>query len=110
MTGEELSLALEKIMQSGARDVYFTPIFMKKGRPAYKIGIIATYEDFESIVEAIFKWTSTIGIRYSNINRVEMQRKSKIIEENPKVTLKLSSYKDIKRLKLEFEDVKKLTE
>lgn len=39
MTGEHLSLALEKIMQSGALDVYFTPIFMKKVGQLTRLGL-----------------------------------------------------------------------
>lgn len=109
MTGEELSLALEKIMQAGALDVYFTPIYMKKGRPAYKLGVIAKSESFEDVVDAVFRWTSTIGVRYVELKRIEMERKQENMKEVP-LRLKISSYKDIKRLKLEFEDIKKLTE
>ncbi|ACM60729.1 hypothetical protein B0S90_1931 [Caldicellulosiruptor bescii] len=110
MTGEELSLAFEKIMQSGALDVYFTPIFMKKGRPAYKIGVITKAQNFEDVASAIFRWTSTIGIRFVKMQRIEMERQEKRIQDNPELRLKISSYEDIKRIKLEFEDIKKLTE
>ncbi|WAM33020.1 LarC family nickel insertion protein [Caldicellulosiruptor morganii] len=109
MTGEELSFALDRIMQSGALDVYFTPIYMKKGRPAYKLGVIVRYDDFENVVDAVFRWTSTIGVRYVELERIEMERRQEDIKELP-LRLKISSYKDIKRLKLEFEDIKKLTE
>ncbi|WP_277601408.1 nickel pincer cofactor biosynthesis protein LarC2 [Caldicellulosiruptor changbaiensis] len=109
MTGEELSLALDKIMQAGALDVYFTPIYMKKGRPAYKLGVIVKGESLEDVVDAIFRWTSTIGIRYVELRRIEMERRQENIKDTP-LRLKISSYKDIKRLKLEFEDIKKLTE
>jgi len=110
MTGEHLSLALEKIMQSGALDVYFTPIYMKKGRPAYKIGVITKANNFDNVVYAIFRWTSTIGVRFVKMQRIEMERYEKIIQDNPELRLKISSYEDIKRIKLEFEDIKKLTE
>ncbi|WP_041741597.1 nickel pincer cofactor biosynthesis protein LarC2 [Caldicellulosiruptor kronotskyensis] len=110
MTGEHLSLALEKIMQSGALDVYFTPIFMKKGRPAYKIGVITKAKNFENVASAIFRWTSTIGIRFVKMQRIEMERQEKRIQDNPELRLKISSYEDIKKIKLEFEDIKKLTE
>jgi len=109
MTGEELSLSAEKIMQAGALDVYFIPIYMKKGRPAYKLGVIVRSKNFEDVVDAIFRWTSTIGVRYVELKRIEMERKQENIKEVP-LRLKISSYKDIKRLKLEFEDIKKLTE
>lgn len=109
MTGEELSLALDRIMQAGALDVYFTPIYMKKGRPAHKLGVIVKGESFEDVVDAIFRWTSTIGLRYVELGRIEMEREQKEIKDIP-LRLKVSSYKDVKRLKVEFEDIKKLIE
>lgn len=39
-----------------------------------------------------------------------MERQEKRIQDNPELRLKISSYEDIKRIKLEFEDIKKLTE
>ncbi|WAM31819.1 nickel pincer cofactor biosynthesis protein LarC [Caldicellulosiruptor naganoensis] len=108
MTGEKMALACEKIMQSGASDVYFTPIYMKKGRPAYKIGVIASYEKLENIVESIFRCTSTIGVRFVHLDKIEMNREVEIVNQNSELRLKISSYRDIKRLKVEFEDLKKL--
>ncbi|KUK14695.1 MAG: pyridinium-3,5-bisthiocarboxylic acid mononucleotide nickel chelatase [bacterium] len=108
MTGEEMALALEKVMESGAVDVYFTPIYMKKGRPAYKLGAIASKGSLEEVIESIFRWTSTIGIRIVPLTKVEMDRESKIVSADPKLTVKISSFKDIRKVKLEFEDIKKL--
>ncbi len=108
MTGEEMALALEKVMESGAVDVYFTPIYMKKGRPAYKLGAIVSSDVLDRVIEAIFRWTSTIGLRMIPLEKVEMDRDVKILQENPEIRVKVSSFKDIRKLKLEFEDLKKL--
>lgn len=108
MTGEEMGLALEKIMEAGAVDVYFTPVYMKKGRPAYKLGAIVSEGELESVIEAIFRWTSTIGIRLIPLIKIEMDRESKVVNVKPEIRLKVSSLKDIRKIKLEFEDLKRL--
>lgn len=109
MTGEEMALALEKVMESGAVDVYFTPIYMKKGRPAYKLGVIVSKEKLDGVIDAIFRWTSTIGVRIIPLMKVEMARETKLVSLNPELTLKVSSFRDIRKVKLEFEDIKRLT-
>ncbi|MCS7233142.1 MAG: nickel pincer cofactor biosynthesis protein LarC [Synergistetes bacterium] len=108
MTGEEMALALEKVMDAGAVDVYFTPIYMKKGRPAYKLGAIVSGDVLDNVIEAIFRWTSTIGVRIIPLNKIEMNRESKVVNVEPELRLKVSSFKDIRKVKLEFEDLKKL--
>ena len=42
-TGEILGYTAEKLMQNGALDAFFTPIYMKKGRPAYRLTVITNY-------------------------------------------------------------------
>ena len=75
MTGEELSFASERIFDAGARDVSFSPVLMKKGRPGYKAGVMCTAEDREKVVSAIFANTSTLGIRETHCRRYQLERK-----------------------------------
>ena len=63
-TGEILGYAAEKLMQNGALDAFFTPIYMKKGRPAYRLTVACRKEDIEKLQTIIFRETTTIGIRY----------------------------------------------
>ena len=39
-SGEMLGFVMEQLLDQGALDVFFTSIFMKKNRPAYKISIL----------------------------------------------------------------------
>ena len=61
--GEALGLVMEKLMAAGALDAWFTPIYMKKNRPAYMLGVICRPEDTGSMEGIIFRHTSSIGIR-----------------------------------------------
>jgi len=62
-SGEVMGYVMAKLFELGAKDVYFTPIFMKKNRPAYELGVLCNYSDVEKMEEVIFKHTTTIGIR-----------------------------------------------
>jgi pyridinium-3,5-bisthiocarboxylic acid mononucleotide nickel chelatase len=64
----------EKALQSGALDVYATPIQMKKNRPAQKITCVCAVSDVDRLAELIFCETTTIGIRYSIARRKTLKR------------------------------------
>ncbi len=72
--GEILAYTLEKLFASGALDVFYTPIFMKKGRPAYRLTVGCRREDVFRLQNIIFRETTTIGIRYRFESRTELGR------------------------------------
>lgn len=78
--GETLSYTLEALLEHGARDVFFTPILMKKNRPGYKLTVLCSSEEKEMLKEIIFKETTTIGIRERSEDRTILSRQKKTIE------------------------------
>ena len=79
-TGESLGFTMEKLLEKGALDVFFTPIYMKKNRPAYQLTIICYQEDIKELQRVIFKNTSTIGIRKYQVERAILDRRRETIE------------------------------
>lgn len=73
-SGEDLGYVLEKLMDAGALDVSYSPIFMKKNRPAYRLEVICRAETREKLSEIIFDETTTIGVRYYVVQREELTR------------------------------------
>ena len=73
-SGEVLAYACEKLFENGALDVFYTPIFMKKGRPAYRLTVACRKEDMFKLQNIMFKETTTIGIRYRFESRTELGR------------------------------------
>lgn len=73
-TGEMLGYVMEELFQYGARDVYYTPAFMKKNRPAYQLTVICKKESIERLEQIIFKETTTIGIRRIKMERTVLTR------------------------------------
>jgi uncharacterized protein (TIGR00299 family) protein len=71
---------MAKLFQAGALDVYFTPIFMKKNRPATKLSVIARKEDEHCICDLLLRETSTLGVRVKSISRHEAEREMRTIE------------------------------
>ena len=74
-SGEILGYTEEVLFQNGALDVFYTPIFMKKNRPAYRLTVVCKETDILKLQNIIFKETTTIGIRYRYEYRTELERK-----------------------------------
>ncbi len=66
----------EVLFASGALDVFTNPIFMKKGRIGTQITVISLPEDREKHSATLFKETTTLGIRYTNMHRNVLPRRS----------------------------------
>lgn len=71
---------MANLFQAGALDVYFTPIFMKKNRPATKLSVIARKEDELTMCNLLLRETSTLGVRVRPIWRHEAEREIRTIE------------------------------
>jgi uncharacterized protein (TIGR00299 family) protein len=64
-TGQDLGYAMERLLAAGALDVWFTPIQMKKNRPAVLLSVLARPEDAAGIAGIVLSETSTLGVRMS---------------------------------------------
>ena len=73
-TGEALGYVMDRLFEAGARDVSYTPVYMKKNRPAYQLNVICTDENVRQMEEIIFKETTTIGIRRQQMERSVLAR------------------------------------
>lgn len=107
-SGEILGHALEKIMEI-ALDCYYSPIFMKKNRPAYKLSVIYKACDEEKIEDIIFTETTSIGVRKFELDRTILDRKIISLVYNGLIlSYKKVSYRDKFYVYPEYESAKKL--
>lgn len=74
-TGEALSYTMQQLLDAGALDVFFIPICMKKNRPAQLLKVICKPESRKTMESIIFRNTTTIGIRFQELNRTKLERK-----------------------------------
>lgn len=73
-TGESLGYVMERLLEAGARDVHYTPVYMKKNRPAYQLNVICDKESVPEMEQIIFQETTTIGIRKMEMERTVLER------------------------------------
>lgn len=73
-TGENLGYTMKLLMEAGAKDVYYVPAFMKKNRPAWILNVLCKEEDRENLEQIIFRETTTIGIRRTEMHRTILER------------------------------------
>lgn len=108
-TGETLGYVMERLMESGALDVYFTPIQMKKNRPAVMLSALCRTKDTERLSDIILMETSTIGIRIQELERITLKREiSAVSTELGEVRVKSVSVGGLERVQPEYEDCAKL--
>lgn len=106
-TGEVLGYVSEQLMNAGARDVFFTPVFMKKNRPAYLLTVLCDEENAEEFTRMLFSQTSTIGVRSQRVSRRVMQRSMRTVSTPfGDIQVKECSYGDMKKRSVEYESAK----
>ena len=76
LSPEELSFAMARLFEAGALDVWFTPVFMKKGRPANIVSCLADLKQEAAITDVFFRETGTLGIRISRVSRSALHRET----------------------------------
>ena len=79
-TGEVMGYVQERLFALGARDVWFTPIQMKKNRPATMVSVITPAEIERAAVNLILRETTTLGVRVRPVSRYEADREIRTVE------------------------------
>ncbi|MCA1669785.1 MAG: nickel pincer cofactor biosynthesis protein LarC, partial [Thermomicrobia bacterium] len=75
MTPEALAYALERLFAVGVLDAWFTPITMKKSRPAVQVSAICTEADRLAVTATLLHETTTFGVRATPITREKADRR-----------------------------------
>lgn len=78
-TGEVLGYTMERLFENGAMDVSYTPVFMKKNRPATLLTVLCAEESVRTLERIIFNETTTIGIRKVKMQRTVLERESETV-------------------------------
>ena len=115
VSGEILGYLIEKIMKVGAKDISIYPGITKKGRPTNLISIMCDDEKIETITDILVLETGTLGIRISDSNRLIVSRTNHSFSltfegKSFEINYKKSTYKEKTHFKIEFEDLKNISE
>jgi len=74
MQPELYSYVWDRLFEAGALDVWLSPIQMKKGRPAVLLSVLAEPERASSLRHVLFRETTTLGVRTSQVQRDRLER------------------------------------
>ncbi len=108
-----LGFVMERAFELGALDCWFTPIQMKKNRPAVKLSVLCSAEKRATLTELIYTETSTLGIRVRDIERECLEREIvrvqtafgdvdvKIGKFGGKIVNAMPEYEQVRRIALE---------
>ncbi|HPC99794.1 MAG TPA: nickel pincer cofactor biosynthesis protein LarC [Acetivibrio sp.] len=108
MNPEVLGYVMDLLFESGALEVYYTPVYMKKNRPGVMLTVLSEKEDEKKLEDIILKETSTLGIRKTFATRYVMNRENRWVDsEFGKISVKEAYYEGIKKFAPEFEDCRK---
>lgn len=89
-TGEMMGFTMELLLAAGARDVNYTPIYMKKNRPACKLEVLCKEEKISALEEVIFHQTTAIGLRKrKEARRILPRKKETVMTPYGEVELKI---------------------
>ena len=105
-----LGFVMERAFELGALDCWFTPIQMKKNRPATMISIFCEEEKRETLSELLYTETTTLGIRVRKIERNCLPREIvKVKTEFGEVAVKIARYGEkIVNAKPEYEQIREI--
>lgn len=109
MTAEEIGFALECCFKAGAVEAFTIPINMKKSRPGTLIRVICKEELKKTLIQTIFKYTSTAGIRETKVERSVLERSITEVD-TPYGKLRRKDYSGygISRSKYEYDDLSRI--
>ena len=108
-SGEILGFVMERLFEAGAKDVHYTPVYMKKNRPAWLLTVICTEEDAAGMEEMIFAETTSIGIRKARMERTILpRRKIKVMIPFGEVEVKVCGPEGTEKCYPEYESLAKI--
>jgi uncharacterized protein (DUF111 family) len=74
MSPQVFGHVMERALEMGALDCYFTPIHMKKDRPGVLLSVLCRPDHKESLTEMLFAETTTLGVRSYEVARRALER------------------------------------
>jgi uncharacterized protein (TIGR00299 family) protein len=113
-TPEVLGYVMERLLEEGALDVFFTSIQMKKNRPAVMLSLLCRPKQLDGLAKIVLTETSAIGLRHYRADRVVMERRiveqetafgvvrfKQVIDRDGTLLRAAPEYEDCRRIALE---------
>ena len=80
MNPQIFGVLMDRLYAAGALDVFYAPIQMKKNRPGTLVTIVAQPEHRTQLSDVVFRETTSIGIRFQEMDRTCLDREQVEVE------------------------------
>ncbi len=80
MNPQIFGVLMDRLHAAGALDVFYAPIQMKKNRPGTLVSVVALPADREALTALLFRETTTIGVRFKEMDRERLDREQVTVE------------------------------
>jgi uncharacterized protein (DUF111 family) len=77
---EQAGYAMERLLDAGALDVFFTPVQMKKNRPGILLTVLAQPSRAEILAGIILRETTSLGVRFRTSSRLTCPRRTEVVQ------------------------------
>ena len=110
--GELLGDVMQRLLEAGALDVWFTPIQMKKLRPAVMLSVLCEEEKVSGLSDMIFEGTTAFGLRVEKVIRLKLSRRIETVSTDfGEVAVKIGSRgNEVLQVAPEYESCRALAE
>jgi uncharacterized protein (TIGR00299 family) protein len=100
---------MERLLKIGTKEVFLTPVLMKKGRPATLLTVICSSEKLPEVTGFLLKETTTIGLRWHEDDRVKAEREIVTLKTKyGKIPFKIARWNgEVINVSPEYEDCKR---
>ena len=80
MNPQIFGVLIDRLYAAGALDVFYTAIQMKKNRPGTLVSVVALPEHRSALSDVLFRETTTLGVRFSEMDRERLERETRSVE------------------------------
>ncbi|MCX5715656.1 MAG: nickel pincer cofactor biosynthesis protein LarC [Candidatus Omnitrophica bacterium] len=99
---------MERLFENGALDVYLTPVYMKKTRPAVVLTVLAHERSRAALINLIMRETTTSGVRFYRAERRKLDRAIKVVKTKyGPIRVKINTGPGIKTASPEYDDCRR---
>jgi len=110
-SAEVIGYCMERLLGTGALDVYALPIQMKKSRPGLLLTVLCRPGEAEAMERILFEETPTLGIRHREVDRVVMDRSThEVTTRFGPIRIKVGRWHGVETVGPEYEDCRKAAE
>lgn len=106
MNPQYFERVFEQLLELGALDVFVIPVHMKKSRPGFLLQVLCGEKDVEALSHAVFRETTTLGVRIHRAERKCLDRAHKVVSTDyGEIRIKIASEKgEVLNAQAEFAD------